>query len=238
MVAGQPDHALDVVRARRGEPDEVRDVVPGVRHRVARQRRRRGTHDPSPLNTTTSPRSMPRMWYTSRLTRIRSPTRRVFSIDADGMLKTWNRNTLMTTVSTSAATTMMASSRQNGRLRPPARPPAFAPPPVAAPSSPALSSSALSSSALSSSALSSSALSSSALSSSALSSASAALSLRRPRPRRLGPGSRPTAKTPLPGKTPPTKRTLRQLNPAGLTQRPLARPSREPTCRYERNALF
>ena len=48
-----------------------------------------GFQDPSPLKTTMSPRSMPRMWYTILLTRTRSLTSSVFSIDPEGIQNAW-----------------------------------------------------------------------------------------------------------------------------------------------------
>src|ERR1700722_5098475 len=76
-----------------------------------------GSQDPAPLNTTMSPRSMGRKRYTILLTRMRSPTCRVFSIDPEGMENTWTTNDFSRIVRTRAATTITPRSRQKDRLR-------------------------------------------------------------------------------------------------------------------------
>src|ERR1700760_3038974 len=72
-----------------------------------------GSQDPAPLNTATSPR-----WTEPiLLTRIRSLTWRVFSIDPEGMENTCTTKALSRIVKTRAATTMIPRSRQKDRLR-------------------------------------------------------------------------------------------------------------------------
>src|SRR5258708_22871830 len=74
--------------------------------------------DPAPLNTTTSPGSMERKWYTSLFTSTLSPIRRVSSIDDDGIKNACTTNVLITSAMASAMTSSTGSSTQNAqRLR-------------------------------------------------------------------------------------------------------------------------
>ena len=75
-----------------------------------------GSHDPWPLNTITSPRSMPRTRYTSLFTSTRSPTRSVSSMDPDGIRNASTAQALMPTVNPAASRSRNANPRQN-RIR-------------------------------------------------------------------------------------------------------------------------
>src|SRR4051812_19808093 len=92
-----------------------------------------GSQPPGSRNTTTSPRFTSPKWEANLFTRTRSPVRRVFSIESDGMKKACTRKVLISSASASATNTRIGSSRIRLVDWPTRRPPSD---PSPSPSSP------------------------------------------------------------------------------------------------------